>query len=223
MARADIKSSMPPDDPDGHADGQPPADRGGPLTRQEFAALYRQSSRALWCIAAGEVGDRTLAEDIVQQAAIVAFERLAEFNRGSSFLAWMAKITRFIAMNEVHKTIRRKTTPVDPATIDTARQSADLPHRNADAVSRTGQLHHEQGIFDDRVLAALKTLDTVPRCCLLLRVVLDTPYKEIAQILEIPQGTAMSHVDRARKALRERLSAMAPASAAAAPRTGSPA
>jgi RNA polymerase sigma-70 factor (ECF subfamily) len=48
-------------------------------------------------------------------------------------------------------------------------------------------------------------LDEVARACLLLRTVHDMPYKQIAQVLEVPEGTAMSHVHRARQAMRQRL------------------
>ncbi len=62
-------------------------------------------------------------------------------------------------------------------------------------------------MFDDDLAAALRSLDEMPRCCLLLRVVMDLPYKDIAQVLDIPEGTAMSHVHRARRQVRERLGA----------------
>jgi len=58
-------------------------------------------------------------------------------------------------------------------------------------------------MFDDRVRAALETLPETARQCLLMRTLFDAPYSEIAARLDIPEGTAMSHVHRARRTLRE--------------------
>ena len=49
----------------------------------------------------------------------------------------------------------------------------------------------------------LNALEETPRICLLLRTLRNMPYKEIALALGIPEGTAMSHVHRARAAMRK--------------------
>ena len=72
-------------------------------------------------------------------------------------------------------------------------------------VSWRGDLRADQRTFDDRVVAALRTLDETVRCCLLMRTLRDMPYREISLALDIPEGTAMSHVYRARARLRELL------------------
>jgi RNA polymerase sigma-70 factor, ECF subfamily len=177
---------------------------GSVLSREEFARRFAAASKVLWCIAAGQTGDRSLVEDICQQAAIVALERLSDFDPSTSFLAWMAQIVRYTAMNENQKSRRRRTRPRDPSVIDGSRAVSDAPERDM-PISRFGHLQAEQNTFDDQLLGGLRTLDPVARSCLLLRVVLDSPYKEISLVLGIPPGTAMSHVDRARKALRVHL------------------
>jgi RNA polymerase sigma-70 factor (ECF subfamily) len=45
----------------------------------------------------------------------------------------------------------------------------------------------------------------VARACLLLRTLEGLEYAEISRLLEIPEGTAMSHVHRTRRYLRDRL------------------
>ena len=59
--------------------------------------------------------------------------------------------------------------------------------------------------FDDQLLHALNQVSEVARCCLLLRVVEQLPYAEISELMEIPEGTAMSHVHRAKANLRKQL------------------
>ena len=78
----------------------------------------------------------------------------------------------------------------------------DLP------VNGRGELRSDQAAFDDRVLRGLRELSAVQRSALLLRAVLELKYHEIARALEIPEGTAMSHVHRAREVLRARLTSM---------------
>ena len=55
-------------------------------------------------------------------------------------------------------------------------------------------------------MRALDTLEETPRACLLLRVLNELSYKEIGQVLDIPEGTAMSHVFRCRRTMLEKLS-----------------
>ena len=57
----------------------------------------------------------------------------------------------------------------------------------------------------DAVLRSLAALEENARACLLMRTVLGLSYAEIARTLSIPEGTAMSHVHRARKAMRDQL------------------
>ena len=55
------------------------------------------------------------------------------------------------------------------------------------------------------MLNGLNGLHETQRTCLLLRTVLDLPYREIGKMLDIPNGTAMSHVHRARQQLVDQL------------------
>ena len=61
----------------------------------------------------------------------------------------------------------------------------------------------------DRLVAALGTLAPDARQCLVLRLLEGFSYKEIAEMMEIPVGTVMSHVHRARIKLREQLAELA--------------
>ncbi len=174
------------------------------LAPADFARLYQEHRGVLWCAAVGVLGDRTLAQDVVQQAAVVGLERLGSFAPETSFVAWMVQIVRNLAMNEARKRARRATTPTDALVLDATETARRTPHEAQPAVDGRGQ---PTGIadFDDELLKALRTLDETARGCLLMRVVLDLPYRQIALALDIPEGTAASHVHRARSALRDAL------------------
>lgn len=171
--------------------GSPPGQPRGVLTRAEFAAGFDRCWKTLWCVAAGVLGDRTQAEDVVQEAALIAMDKLEEFDPGTNLTAWLARIVRNVALNHAR---RRK---LERSWAAAARQSA----------STTSPVRPDPAreIDDEQVLSALGTLSETARTCLLMRTVLDLSYKEIAATLEIPAGTAMSHVHRARASLRAAL------------------
>lgn len=178
--------------------------RGPRLTPEQFGGMYREAWRVLWCAAVSVVRDRTLAQDVVQQAAIVGLQRLDDFEPESSFVAWMVRIVKNIGLNEARKNRRRRTAPADAGVLDAA-PAARASAPGVPVLTGRGLVAADLGAFDDDVLHALDDLDDTARGCLLLRAVLDMAYRDIALALDIPEGTAASHVHRARKAMRDRL------------------
>lgn len=168
------------------------------LTRDEFARRLEASARLFWCIAAGILGRRQGADDVVQEAAMIALSKLDEFDPATSFNAWVSQIVRFTALNQARRHDRREAAPLQD-------DVSSRPARPGSAVTSDGRVMSDQQDFDDEVLRALATLEAMPRACLLLRVVMELSYADISQALSIPEGSAMSHVHRARRSLRERL------------------
>jgi RNA polymerase sigma-70 factor (ECF subfamily) len=142
---------------------------------------------------ASVTGDRTRAADIVQDAAIVAMNKLDQFQEGTSFQAWMCQIVRYVAMNDARKMRPTSTT------------QEHLDSKQARTHTAPHGITHEA--FSDEVVSALSTLDPAARECVLLKVIFDWPYARIAELLNIPEGTAMSHVHRSRGVLRKLLAA----------------
>lgn len=178
----------------------------GKLSPQQFADHMTAAHGRLWGLATALIGDRHEAEDLVQEAAIVAFRKLADFTPDTNFTAWMSKIIRMHALNWRRKQTTRQTAAADPSDIDaktTATPAAAGEPTVADAAK--GHSPALQQDFDDMLLGSLKTLDVTARACLLLRIVHELTYDEIATMLEIPPGTAMSHVHRSKQRLRKDL------------------
>jgi RNA polymerase sigma-70 factor, ECF subfamily len=159
------------------------------LTPASFAGCFRRASPALWCIAAAVLGERTHAEDVLQEAAMIGLAKLGTFTPGTSFAAWLGQIVRFTALNHRRKLARR----------------ADGEAAGGEAVLADAAPPTADADLDPRILAALEGLGATARACLLLKVVIELDYAEIAETLGIPQGTAMSHVHRARARLRSEL------------------
>jgi len=180
------------------------------LSPDGFASRFTACSRTLWCIAAAIVGGPEGAQDVLQEAALIALRKIDQFDPDTTFSIWMAQIVRYVALNQARSRHRSRVRAVDPVHLDDrAAVDRDDDERQIE-LSAHGELGPDCEGFDDDLLAALRQLDVDARACLLLRVVMDMSYREISQTLEIPQGTAMSHVHRARHALGERLSAATP-------------
>jgi len=171
------------------------------VSREEFAELFRAQSPALKVVAAAILGSTRDAEDVVQEAAAIALTKTRELAEIRSFPAWMTQIVRYVALNTRRGEKRRRTSATGASPVE----ERAAPRREEPGVDSRGALRVGQASFDDRVVAALMTLSETSRACLLLRIVLDMPYKDIARILSIAEGAAMTHVSRARAALLERL------------------
>jgi RNA polymerase sigma-70 factor, ECF subfamily len=182
------------------------------LDVESFTALLTRAFSRLWLIAAAISGDRTEADDIVQESALVALRKRSEFVAGTNFMAWMSQIVRLTALNHVRKAGHRIPVPTDPLLLDHLGASGSSisggSSKSGDetaVIGDDGHLALHQTDFDDQVLGALSSVSSVARACLLLRTVQDLSYAEIAKTLQIPEGTAMSHVHRAKQMLRDRL------------------
>ena len=182
-----------------------PPQRLDPGETEGFASRFADAYGRLWLVAAALTQDRNDAEDLIQEAAIVGMKKFSLFDPDSNFAAWMSQIVRYQASNWRSKRTRRATHPVDPNAIDQDHSSdggVDPPSVSQSASGSLGALADQ---FDDEVVDRLESLAAIPRACLLLRVIHNLTYDEIAETLAIPPGTAMSHVHRSRSKLRKQL------------------
>ncbi len=176
------------------------------LSADDFAERFAESFRKLWLIAVSVTRQPALADDAVQEAAIVALGKRGDFDPATSFVAWVGQIVRYVALNQSRRERKRRGREIDPAMVDAHAPPESGAHEALSTpMSARGRLPADQPHFDDEVLAALQQVPETARACLLLRTIDGLEYSEIAEVLAIPPGTAMSHVHRARKLMRERL------------------
>ena len=175
------------------------------LDVDSFATLLTNCYQRCWLIAVAVTGDRVEADDVVQEASIIALRKLADFTVGTNFTAWISQIVRLTALNHVKKSSRSSIVATDPVMIDRTGTSSVGSAKEVISITEDGRLVEPQLDFDDEVLLALREISDEARACLLLRAVERLSYREISQTLQIPEGTAMSHVHRAKHAMRQRL------------------
>jgi len=139
-------------------------------------------TRSLLRVARRLTSDPSTAEDIVQETMLSAWRGFHQFRPGSNIRAWLFRIL----LNAV-RAQRRK---VAPATVP-------LGARDFQGDSRTQEAAE--------ISQALNELVVEQRTVVLLGVVEGFTCREMAEILEVPMGTVMSRLGRAREALRNRL------------------
>jgi RNA polymerase sigma-70 factor (ECF subfamily) len=183
------------------------------LDRAEFGRLFERHARLLWVVAASFV-PRDEAQDVLQDAAVAALARLAEFDADTDFRAWMTQIVRFTAANARRRARRM---PQREDQLDPVSRPSWLP-----PIDPRGHLDRMQDAFDDRLLHALEQLAPDARASLLLRSVLELSHGEVARVLGLPEGTVASHLHRARAELQASLAPASAPSAIAYPARGEP-
>ena len=136
------------------------------------------------------------AEDVVQETLLRAYRTIDRFD-GRYPRAWLLTILRNANLNRV-----RKRTP--DLMFDETRTLAVIPASGADG--RTGPEEIVlAGIPDPDLVDALRRLSDAHRAVVLLVDVDGLSYREVAALLDIPVGTVMSRLHRARGLMRTRL------------------
>jgi RNA polymerase sigma-70 factor (ECF subfamily) len=143
----------------------------------------------LWAFALRISGDRHDAEDLVQRACVRALERAHQLQHDTSPLSWMFSIVHSTWINELRARSVRKRSSME--------WDDDFLENLADPVDKgpETQLMHSQ------IISAVERLPEAQRVVMLLVAVEGLSYQEAAEVLEVPIGTVMSRLSRARQAV----------------------
>lgn len=170
------------------------------LSREQFEQMTAELSDRLLATAMRLTRNRADAEDLVQDTMFRAWRSLATFQPGSLFRAWLFRILRNAFLNKVRHE-QMAPDAVDPDTLNPSARAETIP--DIESLTQVRALSDRH--FDDKVKAAVDSLPEVYRVPFLLFTLADMSYEEIAQTLDVPIGTVMSRLHRARAHLRERL------------------
>lgn len=132
---------------------------------------------------------RDLADDLVQMACERALANADRFTSGTRFDSWMLRIVRNLWIDQIRKR-------------NAAGWEEDIDQRR-DLAGALGERDAEARLSLADVVQAIADLPQDHREVILLVCVEDFSYKEAADILEVPIGTVMSRLARARKKLAE--------------------
>jgi len=172
------------------------------MDQNEFEQALNAAAPKLWAIAMAMSRNHHVAQDLVQEAGMIAWKKRDTFIPETSFNAWTGQIVRNLALRHGRDSTRRATLALaaEPAAAPSASEPAPADYFSsvADTGATSPAALGDRLAIDDRLADALTQLSEVARSCFLLRSVENHSYKEISELLDIPVNTAMSHVHRSR-------------------------
>ena len=154
-------------------------------------SIYDAHSPIIYRLAFRIVGP-DFAEECTQDVFVRAFQRLPMFRRESTLRTWLHSITVSVGLNLKRREKRR-------ANHMSLEFAPDLPAPATEA----------DPLLTQRINGAIESLPEELRTVVILHLVQGHTHPEIAEILDIPEGTSKARLSRARAKLREELADLA--------------
>lgn len=155
--------------------------------RQAFSELVRRYQKSILRLSMRFTKDLDMAQDVVQETFIKAYEKLGSFEGRSQFRSWLFQI----AVNTAKNKLRDRKHQI------TEEEGLQLAvHPEAEASLIKSALSKEMG-------REVEKLPIKQRTALILRIYEDLSFKEIADIMECPYDTAKANYRHALLRLRE--------------------
>jgi RNA polymerase sigma-70 factor, ECF subfamily len=173
--------------------------------RSAFAILVRRHQTPLYNFALRNLRSAPLAEEVVQDAFVRVVNNAAEFRHEARFSTWLYTIARNLCIDQARKRALRRHPSLDEPRRGEEAEGPTLGDQTADSranVERTASSAEIRA----RVLAAIDTLPEEQREVFLMREVSNLPFKEIAEIVGVPENTVKSRMRYALERLQAALS-----------------
>jgi RNA polymerase sigma-70 factor (ECF subfamily) len=183
-------------------DEDPDLDRARGGDRNAFGRLVQRHQRRVYAAALHILGNHSDADDVTQESFVRAYRGLSTFDGRADFSTWLYRITVNTALNALRGGKRGAALSQKSGTeaAHVGGRPESLGTGSSDPAQKAQQSAEVVRVFD-----AIADLSPSLRVTLILATVEDLPHKQIAEILEIPEGTVAWRVNEARRLLRQRL------------------
>jgi RNA polymerase sigma-70 factor, ECF subfamily len=158
----------------------------------EFQTALPSLTPRLWRFALRLTQHQGDAEDLVQRSYLRALERRHQWQTGTSLLSWVFAIMHSIWMNELRSAQRRREGSL------AADQDFD------DVIEPSTSADPEYKLMCKQVIQTVNELPEAQRIVMTLVAVEGLSYREAADVLDVPIGTVMSRLARARLSIGQR-------------------
>ena len=155
--------------------------------QKAYYEIYKLYSKAMFNICLRILGDQEMAEDVLQEAFVNAFQNLKSYQGKATFGAWLKRIV----VNKAISVLRKN------------RLEIVLTDAHPDVVEEDGTNEEELELKVERVREAIQRLPNGFRVVFSLYLLEGYDHKEIAEILDISESTSKTQYNRAKKKLRE--------------------
>jgi RNA polymerase sigma-70 factor (ECF subfamily) len=138
------------------------------------------------------------AEDLIQETYLKAYKYYDKFEEGTNLKAWLFKILKNTFINAYRK---KQQVPPESDFADIEDSFERLVRDDVAGKIKSPEEEFLENVLDEDLQRALDGLPEDFRMVLMLADLESFSYKEIADILEVPVGTVMSRLYRARRLL----------------------
>jgi RNA polymerase sigma-70 factor (ECF subfamily) len=160
---------------------------------QAWEQLASSQHRRIYGICYRFTGSQSDAEDLTQEAFLKMYRNLASFDPAKGgFTTWLTTLTRNLLVDNYRRNRMDRVSDSLDETLDGEDEGATKASRLAD-----GGKSQEQLVSGQQLRAQIQAA----REAVILRDLEDMDYKEIAEVLGIPQGTVKSRISRGRAEL----------------------
>lgn len=170
------------------------------LSGQEAAweDLVRVHTRRVYSICYRFTSSDSEAQDLTQEVFLRVFKNLKSFRAGEGlFVVWLTRLTRNLLIDHYRRT------RMDRASESIEDHAATLEESTASIARTEGMVAGREA--SELLQAALQKLSPELRETVILRDLEELEYREIAQILSVPEGTVKSRLNRGRAELAKAL------------------
>ncbi len=164
-----------------------------------FEMLIEAHFKKIYNIAYRIAGNPDDASDMTQEVMIKLFRNINSFGGNSKFSTWVYRVATNTCLDELKK-LRRHSAYSINSEINTG--EGEFLYEVEDT-SPTPDLEVERGELSDMVEKAITALNPEHRAIITLRDIQEFSYEEIANILNISEGTVKSRISRARMQLKK--------------------
>ncbi len=155
--------------------------------RSSFSELVKRHQRGLLRLSMRFMKDADLAQDVVQDAFIKAFEKLNLFEGRASFKSWLYQIAVNTARNKLRES-RHDFSNIDDVNLGVS------------ATAESGMVH---AAVSEMIQTEVDRLPFKQKTALVLRVYEDMSFAEIAEVMDCPYDTAKANYRHALLKLKE--------------------
>jgi RNA polymerase sigma-70 factor, ECF subfamily len=152
-----------------------------------FGEIVRAHQAMVYSLALHFLRDAALAEDLAQEVFLELYRNLARIKSTAHLRFWLRKVA-------CHRSIdyARRGLPDGMLSLEEVPEPAGMPQGN-------------DPLLNERLWQLVASLPEKPRMALILRYQEDLTVREIAEVMEMPQNTVKSQLDRALGTLREKV------------------
>jgi RNA polymerase sigma-70 factor (ECF subfamily) len=163
--------------------------------------IVRTYNRRIYNICYRFAGSGDDAQDLTQEVFIKMYRTLSSYDSSKgAFVTWVTTITRNLLVDHFRKTKQDRMTDSIDASVSEHEDSQPLSEQIQDQ-SAPPDAHVRSREVGESVHAALGRLSPELREAVILRDLQDMDYREIANVLKVPEGTVKSRINRGRAEL----------------------